>query len=156
MIFFFRLPSPRHESSVTSRAVYGSVSDKVVRDSSHHGRKLKKERERESDVSYSESFAKRTKYEDRSSKVRTSGHEYHPAGGDGLRQKSKDTKTSDVAQSSGVSKEKCWMASNLRVRIVDQKYRKGKFYNTKVSSECTKAATFLHNSFVKSVAVVCI
>ena len=114
--------------------MYGSISDDVVRESSDSGRKLKKERGQESRVGFSESPSKKMKYEDRSSKVRTSGPEYRSAEGGGLRQPSKGTKTSNAAQSSGLSKEKCWMASNLRVRVVDQKYRKGKFYNTKVGA----------------------
>ena len=30
------------------------------------------------------------------------------------------------------SREQCWMASHLRVRIVDQGYQRGKYYNNKV------------------------
>ena len=30
------------------------------------------------------------------------------------------------------SREQCWMASGLRVRIIDQDYQRGKYYNNKV------------------------
>ena len=35
-----------------------------------------------------------------------------------------------------VTRETNWLSSNLRVRIVDQEYKKGKFYNTKVMYIC--------------------
>lgn len=40
-------------------------------------------------------------------------------------------------RSEGGSK-KCWMASNLRVRIVDRHYSKGLYYNQKVEKACCK------------------
>ena len=35
-----------------------------------------------------------------------------------------------------VTREMNWLSSNLRVRIIDQEYKKGKFYNTKVTYIC--------------------
>lgn len=40
---------------------------------------------------------------------------------------SEDTSHHDLAR------ERLWVAPNLRVRIVDRKFKKGKYYNTKVS-----------------------
>ena len=126
------MPSHRHEGSPK----YRSVDDPLVTgirlpppDLPDSSRNLKKGRDPES--SGSESSSKRTKYEDRGSKVRTSGHEYHYS--DGASHKSKGGERGvGVSQKSGLSKEKCWMASNLRVRVVDRKFKKGRFYNTKV------------------------
>lgn len=43
------------------------------------------------------------------------------------KKKSKEKKVDEV------TRETNWLSSNLRVRIVDQEYKKGKFYNTKVT-----------------------
>lgn len=45
--------------------------------------------------------------------------------------KSKSDKSSRKVDAAEVN-EKCWLSSNLRVRIVDQQYKKGRHYNTKV------------------------
>lgn len=133
----FRLPFHRHEGSPK----YRSVDDPLVTGTRlpppdlPDNRNLKKGRDPES--SGSESSSKRTKYEDRGSKVRTSGHEYHYS--DGASHKSKGgERGAGVSQKSGLSKEKCWMASNLRVRVVDRKFKKGRFYNTKVQTDVHK------------------
>ena len=125
------MPSPRHEGSPK----YRSVDDAMVTgtrlpplDLPERNRNLKKGRDRESGP---ESSSKRMKYEDRGSKVRTSDHEYRYS--DGASHKPKgDERVAGVSQKSGLSKEKCWMASDLRVRMVDRKFKKGRFYNTKV------------------------
>lgn len=33
-------------------------------------------------------------------------------------------------------REQCWMASHLRVRIIDQGYHRGQYYNSKVNEPC--------------------
>ena len=59
-----------------------------------------------------------------SSKSRTRGNTHH---------KSKTTSKSDAQEGiSHSSQEKTWLAPYLRVRIVDTKFKKGLFYNTKV------------------------
>ena len=128
------MPSPGHEGSPK----YRSVDDAMVTgtrlpplDLSESSRNLKKGRDRESDVSGPESSSKRVKYEDRGSKVRTSGHEYRYSDGTSHKPKGGE-RVAGVSQKSGLSKEKCWMASDLRVRVVDRKFKKGRFYNTKV------------------------
>ena len=128
------MPSPGHEGSPK----YRSVDDAMVTgtrlpplDLSESSRNLKKGRDRESDVSGPESSSKRVKCEDRGSKVRTSGHEYRYSDGASHKPKGGE-RVAGVSQKSGLSKEKCWMASDLRVRVVDRKFKKGRFYNTKV------------------------
>ena len=36
-------------------------------------------------------------------------------------------------QQQQLDRESCWLTSNLRVKMVDRQYRKGRYYNTKVS-----------------------
>ena len=43
-------------------------------------------------------------------------------------------RTGHVAASEIADREKCWLFSDLRVRMVDRRYKKGAFYNTKVRS----------------------
>lgn len=47
--------------------------------------------------------------------------------------KSSKKKKSKEKKADEVTRETNWLSSNLRVRIVDQEYKKGKFYNTKVT-----------------------
>ena len=57
------------------------------------------------------------------------------------KKKSKEKKADTVL----VTRETNWLSSNLRVRIVDQDFKKGRFYNTKVmhmimlANKCPKA-----------------
>lgn len=51
---------------------------------------------------------------------------------DGEKKSSKKKKTKEKKATEEVTRETNWLASNLRVRIVDQKYKSGHFYNTKV------------------------
>ena len=47
--------------------------------------------------------------------------------------KSSKKKKSKEKRADEVTRESNWLSSNLRVRIVDQDYKKGKFYNSKVT-----------------------
>jgi hypothetical protein len=47
--------------------------------------------------------------------------------------KSSKKKKSKEKKADEVTRETNWLSSNLRVRIVDQDYKKGRFYNTKVT-----------------------
>lgn len=47
--------------------------------------------------------------------------------------KSSKKKKSKEKKADEVTRETNWLSSNLRVRIVDQEYKKGRFYNTKVT-----------------------
>ena len=60
-------------------------------------------------------------------KTRTERHKDQ----DGERTSSKK-KRSKEKKTEEMTRETNWLSSNLRVRIVDQKYKMGKFYNTKV------------------------
>ena len=47
--------------------------------------------------------------------------------------KSKSSGSKSVRNSEAVdSRRKCWLSSNLRVRIIDQQFKRGRHYNTKV------------------------
>ncbi len=50
--------------------------------------------------------------------------------------KSAKKKKSKEKRVDEVTRESNWLSSNLRVRIVDQEYKKGRFYNTKVTLTC--------------------
>lgn len=50
--------------------------------------------------------------------------------------KSSKKKKSKEKRVDEVTRESNWLSSNLRVRIVDQEYKKGRFYNTKVIFTC--------------------
>lgn len=49
------------------------------------------------------------------------------------RKKHVDESSKDQQISEQVSKRNSWLYPNLRVRMVDKRYKKGKYYNSKVS-----------------------
>lgn len=57
-----------------------------------------------------------------------------------------DSKKSKTRREKVNSREQCWMASHLRVRIIDQEYQRGKYYNNKVPLPLT----YIHVHLCKS------
>lgn len=68
--------------------------------------------------------------------------------------KSSKKKKSKEKRVDEVTRETNWLSSNLRVRIVDQDYKKGRFYNTKVTYiiQCIMLACQVEN--LKQLVVV--
>ena len=77
---------------------------------------------------------RRTKREDDKDRTRTSPYRSHETQSDRSKSKKKNSKEKKLEYAEKeVTRETNWLASNLRVRIVDQRYKNGRYYNTKVT-----------------------
>ena len=117
-------PLPRDSLPSTSRA-HKSIQSISSPSSGETSESKRKEKKRHAELSDSEVVSAKKRKRDESDSVKRS------SSGD-----------------SSSSRKRLWVAPNLRVRIIDTEFRRGKFYNSKVRNTCifiiTMSCIYMH------------
>lgn len=114
---------PSSSSSQWSYSDEGHSSKTLVQTSSDDRKSLNRgSRERKRHTEHTNKSAKRRRYDRDNHSSRES---------DSHLSKSSSSHSEDASHHD-LARERLWVAPNLRVRIVDRKFKKGKYYNTKV------------------------